>query len=342
MSTHLHQMPRRVYPLRVLGMGLGGVVTAVVLQSRDASLAAWLGVLLPGFVWPHVAYWLAKRSADPYRAEIRNLLIDSAITGAWVPLMHYGLLPSVLLCTLTMVDKITTGIKGLWARSVPGMLGAGLAVGLVTGAPVVLENSLTVLIACMPVLMLHTLSVSVVSYRLIRKVSRQNQELEVLRRIDAVTGLYDRAHWEAQAQEALRRHVSTGAPASLLMLDIDQFKMVNDSRGHTTGDEVIRVVAAVVRDCLRAGDCAGRYGGDEFAVVLPGASGEEAAQLATRIREKVEHSRFRDFADLRVTSSIGVAALDSRHATLLDWLNSADAALYEAKATGRNRVVTAK
>lgn len=335
-------MPRRVYPLRVLGMGLGGVVAAVVLHSRDAPLAAWLGVVLPALVWPHVAYYCAANSADPYRAEIRNLLVDSAITGGWVPLMHFGLLPSVLLCTLTMVDKITTGIKGLWVRSMPGMLGAGVAVGLLTGAPIVPENSLAVVIACMPVLMLHTLSVSVVSYRLIRKVSRQNHELEAFRRIDAVTGLYDRAHWEAQAQAALHRHVLTGAPASLLMLDIDRFKAVNDSLGHTTGDEVIRAVAAIVRDCVRVGDCAGRYGGDEFAVVLPGTPVEEASLVAQRIREEVEKRRLSEFPDLRMTISIGVAALGSDHVTLLDWLNSADTALYAAKAAGRNRVVTAK
>ena len=82
-------------------------------------------MVLPAFVWPHVAYLITRHSQDPYRAEARNLLVDSAMAASFVPLIHFNLLPSVLLVTLTMVDKITTGIRGLWARSVPAMLGGG-------------------------------------------------------------------------------------------------------------------------------------------------------------------------------------------------------------------------
>ena len=91
-------------------------------------------MVLPAFVWPHVAYLITRHSQDPYRAETRNLLIDSAMAASFVPLMHFNLLPSVLLVTLTMVDKITTGIRGLWARSVPAMLGGGLVGTLLAGA----------------------------------------------------------------------------------------------------------------------------------------------------------------------------------------------------------------
>ena len=116
MPTPRRQMPRRIYPLRILGMGLGSMVVATVLWERQASPLAWTALLLATLVWPHAAYLLTRRASDPYAAEVRNLLIDSALVAALVPLMHFNLLPSVMLLTLTMVDKITTGIRGLWVR----------------------------------------------------------------------------------------------------------------------------------------------------------------------------------------------------------------------------------
>ena len=214
-------------------------------------------MVLPAFVWPHVAYLITRHSQDPYRAEARNLLVDSAMAASFVPLIHFNLLPSVLLLTLTMVDKITTGIRGLWARSVPAMLGGGLVGTLLAGLHWAPDTSMRVIVACLPVMALHTISVSVVSYQLIRKTAHQNQLLDELRRVDALTGLFVRGHWQEQAEAALRRHHNTNQPACMLMMDIDHFRQINDQHGHTVGDEVIRALAHVVRGNVRAGDCAG-------------------------------------------------------------------------------------
>ena len=338
MPNPKRQLPRRVYPLRVLGMGLGGVVVGVVLWERNAGLAAWLCMAAISFVWPHVAHLLSRRSADPYRAEIRNLLVDSALAVVLVTLMHFNLLPSVLLVTLTMVDKITTGIRGLWARSLPGMAGAAVAGAAFNGFQWAPETSMPVILACLPVMVLHTLSVSLVSYRLIRRVSRQNQLLDELRRIDALTGLYDRGHWQEQAEATLRRHHATDEPACLVMLDIDHFKQINDQHGHTVGDEVLRALARIVLSNVRATDCAGRYGGDEFAIVLRGMHLDGATAVAHRIREQVQALQLHDMPGLQFTTSMGVATADHRHSSLRAWTNAADAELYQAKAAGRNRV----
>jgi diguanylate cyclase len=126
----------------------------------------------------------------------------------------------------------------------------------------------------------------------------------------------------------------------MLMLDIDHFKAINDTHGHTVGDEVIRALAHVVRGSVRAGDCAGRFGGDEFAVVLPGMRVQEALAVAHRIRAQIEAVRLRQLPEVRITSSIGVAAASHRHATLRAWIDAADAALYTAKHSGRNRVAS--
>lgn len=337
-SYNQDRLPRLVYPLRIGGLGLGAVAAMAVLHERGTGLAAWIVVFLGGFVWPHVAYWLTRRSSQPHRAEVRNLLVDSMVAGAFVPLMQFNLLPSVLVVTLSMVDKVSTGIRLLWLKSLPGLVGACLLGAWWMDAPLVPESSMRVVLACLPLLVVHTLSVSVSTYRLIRKVSRQNQMLDELRRVDPLTGLYGRTYWEQQASEALRQHAATGEPACLMMLDIDGFKQINDGRGHTVGDDVIRALSHILRGCVRSSDCAGRYGGDEFGVLLRGTEMAQAHEIAQRIRAEAEGYRFRDHPELRFTSSIGIAAVQKHYAASRDWVAAADSALYQAKRAGRNRV----
>lgn len=341
MPNPKRQLSRRVYPLRALGMGLGGVVVGVVLWERNAGLAAWLCMAAISFVWPHVAHLLSRRSADPYRAEIRNLLVDSALAVVLVTLMHFNLLPSVLLVTLTMVDKITTGIRGLWARSLPGMAGAAVAGAAFNGFQWAPETSMPVILACLPVMVLHTLSVSLVSYRLIRRVSRQNQLLDELRRIDALTGLYDRGHWQEQAEATLRRHHATDEPACLVMLDIDHFKQINDTYGHLAGDVVLQSVSRTLSACVRPMDTLARYGGEEFAVVLPACQAGFGKVVAERIRRAVANTpvRISPSVEVNVTLSIGGAfAMQWIRSTTLLWTDRADHQLYNAKSMGRNCV----
>lgn len=333
------RLPRRTYPLRILGMGLGGVAMATVLYELKAPLPAWALLVCTTVVWPHLAYWIALRSADPYRAETRNLLIDSAIAGAWVPLMHFNLLPSTLIVTLTTVDKISTGMRRLWLHSMPGLLLAGVAMAVLTGASFAPATSMPVLLACLPLLLIHTIAVSLGSYRLIRKVSAQNLELDRLRRIDTLTGLSSRGDWEEQAERLLRDRASSNDPACLLLIDIDEFKQVNDQYGHAAGDAVLRAVAGKLRAILRPRDRAGRIGGDEFVVMLPGTDATEASLVAERLRGAVEQLRLRDYPDVHTTISVGLAPARPTPAMLREWLSDADDALYRAKDAGRNRVM---
>ncbi|MBY0409432.1 MAG: GGDEF domain-containing protein, partial [Burkholderiaceae bacterium] len=269
-----------------------------------------------------------------------NMVIDTAVIATLVPLIHFNLLPSFLLLTLTLVDKITTGIRGLWIHSLYAMLGAGTLATILLGVHWEPQTSMLVMLVCLPAMLLHSLSIGVASYQLTRKTMRQNRLLDELRRIDALTGLYGRGYWQEQAEAALQTHAATGAPACLLLLDIDHFKSVNDTYGHTVGDEVIRAMAQVVRANVRTTDCAGRYGGDEFAVILPGSLIRDAMTVAQRICTQTADIRLRQLPELRITSSIGVAQASLQYRDLRAWIDAADTALYVAKREGRNRVAS--
>lgn len=319
-------------------MGLSGLAVVAVLLQSKASPGAWAFVVFSSLLWPQLAYRIAMSSADPDRAETRNLLIDSAIAGALVPLMHFNLLPSVLIITLATVDKISTGIPGLWIRSMPGLLLALAVTTVLTGFAFAPTTSMSVLVACLPVLLIHTIAVSWGSNKLIRKISQQNAVLDQIRRIDTLTGLSRRGDWEEQAERLLASHPEADGHACILLIDIDHFKQVNDLHGHGAGDEVLRQVADRLRNTLRPHDRVGRIGGDEFAVLLPNTSQDEAGHVAERFRLAVESLQLHDYPELRPTISIGLAPFPIEEADLRAWLNSADNALYRAKNQGRNCV----
>jgi two-component system, cell cycle response regulator len=156
---------------------------------------------------------------------------------------------------------------------------------------------------------------------------------------DGLTGLSNHRHILELLQEEFDRKGRDQEPFSVLMIDIDHFKRVNDEHGHPAGDAVLREVAAVIQGCLRTIDSVGRYGGEEFLVVLPRTPHDEAMQTAERVRSQVGAHVFRaQEAGLRVTISVGVATASApgTHTTEA-MIREADAALYRAKSAGRDR-----
>jgi diguanylate cyclase (GGDEF)-like protein len=168
-------------------------------------------------------------------------------------------------------------------------------------------------------------------------------------RVDTKTGLLNASTWEEEATIEIARAVRTGSPLAVALVDIDHFKAVNDTYGHLVGDKALRAVTDGLRGQLRAYDLAGRFGGEEFAILLPHAREVDALNVAERLRVHIAGLSIpvRDDDDsgpsVRVTISVGVAALDGASRELTDMLAAADSALYHAKETGRNKthVVTA-
>jgi diguanylate cyclase (GGDEF)-like protein len=170
-----------------------------------------------------------------------------------------------------------------------------------------------------------------------------NQQLEALTRHDALTGLFNRRHFDTVKDEEFQRAMRSGLPLSLLVCDIDHFKNFNDHYGHAQGDQCLRAVARALQSVItRSGDTLARIGGEEFAIVLPAADEAAALQLAQRVRQAVADLQLPHAASEVgpcVTLSIGVAQLDLLNMGAFDGLfEAADMALYRAKKNGRNRV----
>ena len=181
-------------------------------------------------------------------------------------------------------------------------------------------------------------------YAVAHDTTRRREMEEVLRQLatrDSLTGAANRRQFMELAERELRRTRRYPRPVTLLMLDIDHFKRINDAHGHPAGDEVLRALVACVGGSLRGTDALGRVGGEEFAVLLPETAEDSARQIAERIRNDVERLVVRhQELELRLTISIGMATTRGGLA-LDDLFKLADDALYEAKRTGRNRVVAA-
>ncbi|WP_430521087.1 diguanylate cyclase [Aliivibrio sp.] len=165
-----------------------------------------------------------------------------------------------------------------------------------------------------------------------------NKALSRLSQIDGLTGLFNRAYWENKFKREFTDCKNSGLNSTVVMLDIDHFKKVNDTYGHIVGDDVIRETAALLLRTSRGSDFCGRYGGDEFAVLLPKTTQVEALYFADRLRKRVEETIINtDGSEVTFTISIGVSQLNDSCKDHLHWLGQADRALYQSKQNGRNR-----
>jgi diguanylate cyclase (GGDEF)-like protein len=279
-------------------------------EYRGADGVAAIGTLapVPALSWAVV---VALPSAEAFRQvrHLRNvtLLIVAAL------LLGVGLLGSFLALLITRpLDRLTRGAAKV--------AGGDLEVDL----PVVGGGELRYL--------------TEVFNDMVTRLRESRSELERLSVTDDLTGLYNRRHLMAALEQEIRRSRRLKHGFAVLIADVDHFKDYNDAHGHLAGDVALRRVAAILRECTRDVDCAVRYGGEEFVVLMPETDAAGGVEIAERIRGRVAADQL---IRGQLTLSTGVAEFPNGGDTPESLLASADAALYEAKRQGRNRVVRA-
>lgn len=236
-------------------------------------------------------------------------------------------------------------VLALLARSLAAIVAYSLAASILIvlgytlsasarGSDFVLVNNLLSLVAVW--------STALVSMLYVITSDAYEKRLEERAVIDPLTEIYNRRHLTMQLDLRIREAIRYGAPLTVLLVDLDGFKEANDRHGHLAGDRILRQAANIIAQTIRGVDLVGRYGGDEFLVIMPRTPIDDATRVAERIRVAVrEASAGEGSASLEsgLSVSIGVASLDRTAPTVEALVDSADRALYQAKRAGRNRVV---
>ena len=297
---------RRVFSMAALG--LSGAAASVVYShasTRTGSLR-------------NVAVWFYHPGAFARPAWQVSILLAIGCAAL------FGVLNAALMAAGRALQARARRHVVLWDPESLILHLAGVCVGLLV----------TIACALSPVLLFVALPPVILLQR-----SLLHQQLKVAARTDGKTGLLNMAAWQREADTEASRARRGGTPLALLLIDIDHFKDVNDTHGHLSGDQVLATLGNVLSMRARACDVAGRFGGEEFVVLLPGANEADACQAAERLREQISSAPLAFAAgEVTVTVSVGVAVLGAHGNDIPELLASADVALYRAKEAGRNQV----
>lgn len=170
-------------------------------------------------------------------------------------------------------------------------------------------------------------------------LQKANQKLTQLSQTDPLTGLYNRGFWESRLQHEFDRYARTQAVSSLMMLDIDHFKRINDTYGHPAGDEVLRQLSVILCEETRTTDIVGRYGGEEFGLLLIDTNTKQSQTVTQRIRDRVEALEVNYLGEkIRITISMGLTEVSNHFQSYEQWLQLSDQALYQSKENGRDQL----
>ncbi|MFC7517121.1 GGDEF domain-containing protein [Herbaspirillum sp. GCM10030257] len=243
---------------------------------------------------------------------------------------------------------------GAGARS--GVIWSGLSLLAIVGIytmdvmalfPPVVVNDMRLLSVVSTLSLVATVAVFLLIFERVNSnaILRLDQALSIIHDLairDELTGVFNRRELIRVAEREKARVDQHGSPFSLCLIDVDHFKNINDTYGHAAGDQVLKRVALNIQEDIRKTDCFGRYGGEEFLLLLVGTNAGEAQSFVERIRQRIEAMRFPELTDGRsVTISVGVAEYQNRE-TIEHTLSRADNALYSAKHEGRNCVVVSE
>jgi diguanylate cyclase (GGDEF)-like protein len=337
-------------------------IFALHFRATGQETLAWVLMSLQFLVYPHVVYAVARISRDPMGAELNNLRLDDFCFGLWAGWLGFPLWIAYLLVICGCINLAAfRGFRGALEAAALSALGAIVSVACF-GLRFVPDTTMPVTalsMACLTIYLLlfargaytRAITLNETRYKLRQSEQALQGQLDAVQALqaqlleqanrDALTGLYNRRYLSDALSREFERSARTGNPLSMLLVDIDHFKQINDQFGHSTGDRVIQSVASLLARNMGSRDVAFRYGGEEFLILLPELDASAALARAERYRAETPVSAEVSAAHGRpVTLSIGIAstaAMADKVGSPQQLIDQADAALYQAKLGGRNR-----
>lgn len=332
---------RRIWLPRTVGHGISFLFLAPILLTQPLSGWWWLVLSVYAFIWPHLAWLLADRAANPKAAEQRNLTFDAVMGGVWIAVTGLNALPSILILMMVNMNNMGAGGVKLFLVGLLLQAAACFTTLAIINLPVDITTTPLEMWICLPALLIYPVFFGFVTYRTAINLAERKRRLQLLSTRDGMTGVYNRRHWEHLLHNEFDNCRRYQRVSTLLLIDLDHFKSINDTYGHDVGDEAILAITQHLQLTLRTTDVIGRFGGDEFAVFMTGTSVQSAIAAMHRVHEHLDDYRFDCAPELRVRISVGVAPLTPQMTHYREWLKEADNALYKAKKAGRNRTEVA-
>jgi len=345
---------------RSLCFGLLLATMGLHMADKGYGPFAWSALVLQCLLYPQLLYWRARRSEKPRQAEMTNMAIDAVVFGIWSAVLAFPLWICFIVfvgasVNLTVFGGRTGVLRAaalMFAGALLGVMIAGAHLSLATSGPVTALSIFSVSVFTLIIadgaygraVMLHEArrrlrdSERALTEQL-REISELQAQLREQADRDPLTGLYNRRFFATTLARELLRCERERQPLSLVLIDIDHFKQINDNHGHQAGDEVLKKLAAILTGQARGSDVACRYGGEEFMLLLPTMALDVAFERAEQWRAAFAASTVEiDGMPIRATLSIGIAACPDHADSDEALIRCADRALYRAKASGRNCV----
>lgn len=350
-----HWAVRMNWKNRSICFVLLGITVGSYFYENGASPVAWVLLGLQFFLYPHVLYWHGLRAANPRQAEVRNMTCDALCFGAWSAALGFPLWLSFSMFVGASVNLLVFTSWWGWARAIAGMCLGALWVLWALPWSFRPESSawstglsMFTLMAFLAVFAQDGFLRATQLYQQRKQLQQQVAEIQALKNLlaeqatrDPQTGLFNRRMLDQKLPELMAKCAQTRTPLTVMLLDIDHFKQVNDKLGHTVGDQLLNVLSRHLMQYSRPQDLVFRYGGDEFLVLFPDTPLEvahaRAQQLCAAFASRT-HRLGQGHSSARVTLSCGLASYPLHGHDVQSLLEHTDWAMYQAKAAGRNRV----
>ncbi|ROP62095.1 diguanylate cyclase (GGDEF)-like protein [Enterobacter sp. BIGb0383] len=331
---------RRMFLMRILGTLLCFFPILSVLLEHQRS--PWfIGLLaVNAFIWPSVAWFRARRAVLPLVSEHQNLIIDAAAGGFWIAIMAVSPLPSVVIATILLSDRLSAGGLPLLRKAAAVMVSVFALCWLSQGMafnPLVSQRTM---FATLPLIAIYLIALSVLTDMIASRLRLKSHELERIAMMDPLLDIANRRLLEQRIDSELYKLNQTCHSSALMFIDMDNFKEVNDRFGHKVGDTLLVTVSQILQATSRENDTPARLGGDEFVILLPQTTSDEAKAIAIRIMDAAAAMILLPDRAMICTLSIGIARATPDMIRADDWLKAADDALYHAKREGKNRIFT--
>lgn len=366
--TPPHWIVTTHHRMRSASFAYAFVFCGLHLSSGAYGAAYWVAITLQFLVYPHLLYWRARQSRNSLQAELENIQLDMLLWGVWAAALHFDEWICFTLFIASAINNvISMGRRGL-LRAI-GLYGLGLLLGVaVFGVEFRSDTSHLVTVMCVLGLSGYLLGIGhfsfqrTLSLRHVRENLRESEsalqranetlqarlndiqqlqaQLQEQAHRDPLTGLYNRRYLESTIERELARCRREGQALTLMMLDVDHFKGINDRHGHAVGDEVLRRMGQLLQTQARQDDVACRFGGEEFVLLLPSMGAATALERAEQLRQAFEQVEVPSphGGTVRTTVSVGISTYPEHGQAFDELVQRADQALYAVKHNGRNGV----